>query len=166
MRIIAAFPGTGRRTYIKQYPEVGFINPPLYPWNRPRGHAEIVLRRSVQRQAGRGNYSMVTAHLRSLKELDRLQLDYALVVPDVSLQMEYYLKLLNSATPEGGQQFASYVQSTWAFWLAELAKKAHPRVTITLQSGETIADRLPFHRNPEYFECYRGIDNTDPCSVG
>jgi hypothetical protein len=166
MRIIAAFPGTGRRAYIHQYPNVGYVNPPLYPWNQPRHHAEIMLTRTIQRQASRGNYAMVTAHVRTLKELDKLQFGYVLVVPDVSLQMEYYLKLLDSAAPEGGQQFASYVQSTWAFWLEKLRKKAHPRVTITLQSGETIADRLPFHQNPDYFEGYKGIDNTDPCSVG
>lgn len=166
MRIIAAFPGTGRRAYIQRYPNVGYINPPLYPWNVSRRQAEIVLKRTVQRQASRGNYSLVTAHPKTLKELDKLQLNYLLVIPDISLQSEYYLRYLASAAPEGGQVFASYMQLTWPFWLSQLTKKAHPRHWITLQTGETIADRLPFHQNPDYFEGYKGIDNVDPCSVG
>jgi len=166
MRIIAAFPGTGRRAYVKQYPNVGYINPPLYPWNHPLRHAERILKRTLQYQASRGSYSLVTAHVRTLRELDRLQLEYVLAAPDVSLKDEYQARYLAAYPQEGGATFAAFMDARWIYWLAELQKRAHPRRLITLTTGETLLDRLPFHQNPDYFEGYKGIDNTDPCSVG
>lgn len=166
MRILAAFPGTGRHDYIAQYPNMGYINPPLYPWNHPIRHAEVILHRTVQRQAARGLYSLVTPHVRTLRELDKLQLGYLMVLPDPSLKEEYQARYLAATGNEGGAMFANYMASMWDRWLYLITTRAHPRYWITLQSGETLLDRVPFHQDPDYFEGYKGVDNTDPCSVG
>lgn len=166
MRIIAAFPGTGRLAYVAKYPNVVYYNPQLYPWDPKKHASELVLRDVVARQASKNGTCLVTAHRRNLRMLDKLQLNYALVVPDPSLKEAYLARYLAAPAPEGGERFANYMTLTWDYWLHDLAKRAHPRVTITLAQGETIADRLPFHQDPDYLETYQGWDNTDPCSVG
>jgi hypothetical protein len=166
MRIIAAFPGTGRREFIAQYPNIGFINPPLYPWDRYKRRSEELLTNTLSYQRARGSYCLVTPHIRTLAYLDKSQQEYLLVLPDVSLNMAYQARYLAAPPPEGGMQFAAYMLLRWTYWLQEIQAKAHPRRQITLEGDDTLLTRLDFHQNPDYFPGYQQIGNTDPCSTG
>ena len=166
MYVIAAFPGTGRHDYVKTYPNIAFVNPPIWQPGYVTRQALWTVEDALYYRTRRAQYTLLTPWRRVLDDLHSLNLEYALVMPDPSLKDEYYERILNTPGLEGGELFANYIRAGWDYQMYDLQKKARPRVTIVLQSGEYIKDRLPFHQNPDYLINYRGINNTDIACAG
>jgi hypothetical protein len=135
MRVISAFPGCGKTTFIKDNPSVQDSDSSTFDKAEfPGNYLEY-----IQSSVAAGVPILVSTHQPVRSGLVDLKIPFGLVYPIRSTKEEYRQRYLNREGFNGGEAFADLITKFWDTWIDE-CENQKGCVKIVLGPGQFLAD--------------------------
>lgn len=144
MYVVSAFPGCGKSTLSKQYPQISDSDSSLFDKSDfPRNYIQHIGNRVAQRKC-----TFVSSHDVVRKALEDCGLSYVLVYPDIQCKDEYIKRYIERAGTGGAMNadenpFANLMAKNWDNWVTQCAEQ-RGCLRIQLAPGQFLADVIDF----------------------
>lgn len=128
MFIASVFPGCGKTTFVKDFPDVADSDSSHFPKdNFPQNYIKHIRERYLDRKM-----TLVSSHKVVREALVEARLPFLLIYPARECKEEYVQRYLNRDGFNGGEKFAKLIADNWEVWITECENQTHCKKIILL----------------------------------
>lgn len=127
---ISGFPGVGKSFLTTKYPEIADSDSSKFAKdNFPINYIEYITSNKVHVQ-------LISSHKSVREELQKRNINYYLVYPDITLKEEYIKRYINR---DSATDFILFIQDNWELFIKEIEEETFPEL-VKLEAGQYLSD--------------------------